>query len=204
MKKNTLKFRYATMGSGKSAEIISIIRNYDECGFKGLIFIPQKGLKDNEEGTVSSRNGYQASATILKDDDNIYSLVKKELDKNKDILYVIIDEAQFLSEEQVMQATDIVDYLEIDVLAYGLLTDSFMNYFPGSSMLDKWADTRQELTTVHRLCPVCGRKAIANARVVNGVVLKEGSQISLKDQDDDIKYIPLCRKCYKEGKWKKD
>lgn len=199
---SSLKFRYATMGSGKSAEIISIIRNYNECGFEGITFIPKKDLDSN--GEVSSRNGYKIKATPFEENDNIFEYVQKEVQSGKDIKYVIIDEAQFLTEEQVWQATDIVDYLNINVLTYGLLTDSFINYFPGSDLLIRVADTRQELTTVHRLCPVCGKKAVINARIVNDELIKEGEQLVIKNQDDNIQYIPLCRKCFKESKWKRD
>lgn len=199
---SSLKFRYATMGSGKSAEIISIIRNYNECGFEGITFIPKKDLDSN--GEVSSRNGYRVKATPFEEKDNLFEYVQKEVQSGKDIKYIIIDEAQFLTEEQVWQATDIVDYLDINVLAYGLLTDSFINYFPGSDLLIRVADTRQELTTVHRLCPVCGKKAVINARIVNDELIKEGEQLVIKNQNDNIQYIPLCRKCFKENKWKRD
>lgn len=199
---SSLKFRYATMGSGKSAEIISIIRNYNECGFEGITFIPRKDLDSN--GEVSSRNGYKIKATPFDEKDNIFEYVKKQVKFGKDVKYVIIDEAQFLTPEQVWQATDIVDYLDINVLAYGLLTDSFVNYFPGSDLLIRVADTRQELTTVHRLCPACGKKAVINARIVNGELIKEGEQVVIKNQDDEVKYIPLCRKCFKENKWKRN
>jgi thymidine kinase len=197
----TLKFRYATMGSGKSAEIISIIRNYEECGFDGLTLIPKIDVDSN--GEISSRNGYKVKAIIFDNNDNVLDLVKKEIESGRDIKYVIVDESQFLTEDQVWQLTDIVDYLKINVLAYGLLTDSFTNFFPGSDLLTRVADVRQELTTVHRLCPVCGKKAIINARVVNGEVIKEGEQVQIKNQDEVVHYIPLCRAHFKEGVWKR-
>lgn len=199
---SSLKFRYATMGSGKSAEIISIIRNYDECGFEGITFIPKKDLAS--DGVIASRNGYKAQATAFEENDNLFECTKKIIESGKNVKYVIVDEAQFLTPDQVWQITDIVDYLDINVLAYGLLTDSFANYFPGSDLLIRIADTRQELTTVHRLCPVCGKKAVINARIVNDKLIKEGEQFSIKNQNDNVKYIPICRKCFKEGKWKRD
>ena len=199
---SSLKFRYATMGSGKSAEIISIMRNYDECGFDGITLIPRKDIDSN--GEISSRNGYRAAATIFEETDNLFELINKEVTSGRDIKYVIVDEAQFLTTEQVWQVTDIVDYLDINVLAYGLLTDSFVNYFPGSDLLIRVADSRQELTTVHRLCPACGKKAVINARIVNGELIKEGEQVAIKNQNDNVQYIPVCRKCFKENKWKRD
>ena len=198
---SSLKFRYATMGSGKSAEIISIIRNYNECGFDGLTFIAAKDTASN--GEVSSRNGYKYEAIAFDEDENLFEYTLNEIKKGRVLKYIIVDEAQFLTTEQVWQITDIVDYLGINVLAYGLLTDSFLNYFPGSDLLIRIADSRQELTTVHRLCPVCGKKAVINARIVNGELVKEGEQFAIKNQDD-IKYIPICRKCFKENKWKRD
>ena len=153
---SSLKFRFATMGSGKSAEIISVVKNYDDCGLEGLKLIPRKGAKSKEE--ISSRNGYAIKAKIVENDENVFEFAKKEIESGKDIKYVIIDEAQFLTEEQVWQVTDIVDYLDIDVLAYGILTDSFTEFFPGSDLLMRVADSRQELT-VFKLCPVCGKKS---------------------------------------------
>ena len=198
---SSLKFRYATMGSGKSAEIISIVRNYDECGFEGITFIPQKDVDSN--GEVSSRNGYKIKATAFEEHDNLFEYTKKQIQSGKDIKYVIIDEAQFLTEEQVWQVTDIVDYLDIDVLAYGILTDSFTEFFPGSDLLMRVADSRQELT-VFKLCPVCGKKSVFNSRVVNDEMIKQGEQVAIKDENDNVKYITVCRRCYKENKWKRD
>lgn len=198
---STLKFRYATMGSGKSEEIISIRRNYDGCGFDGLTFIPKDDSAS--QGNVSSRNGRKIDAIPFAKTENLFEYTKNELEKGRNLKYVIIDEVQFLTEKQVWQLTDIVDYLDINVLAYGLLTDSFLDYFPGSDLLVRLADHRQELT-VHRMCPVCGKKAIINARIVNDELVKEGEQFVIKNQDKNIQYIPLCRKCYKKGKWKRD
>lgn len=198
---STLKYRFATMESGKSAEITSIRRNYDGCGFDGLTLIPEGDVAS--QGRVWSRNGCSVDAIPFEQTENLFEYTKNELEKGRNLKYVIIDEAQFLTEEQVWQLTDIVDYLDINVLAYGLLTDSFLDYFPGSDLLVRLADHRQELT-VHRMCPVCGKKAIINARIVNGELIKEGEQLAIKNQDANIKYIPLCRKCYKKGKWKRD
>ena len=198
---SSLKFRFATMGSGKSAEIISVVKNYDDCGLEGLKLIPRKGAKSKEE--ISSRNGYAIKAKIVENDENIFEFAKKEIESGKDIKYVIIDEAQFLTEEQVWQVTDIVDYLDIDVLAYGILTDSFTEFFPGSDLLMRVADSRQELP-VFKLCPGCGKKSVFNSRVVNGEMIKQGEQVAIKDENDNVKYITVCRRCYKENKWKRD
>ena len=105
---------------------------------------------------------------------------------------IIIDEAQFLTKDQVAFLVHIVDDLNIPVIAYGLRTDFQNNFFEGSLWLMAWADTIEEVKTI---C-WCGKKAICNARVFNGKVVKEGDQILL---GGNSQYISLCRKHWASG-----
>ena len=197
-----LRFRYATMESGKSAEILQVNYNYNKVGRKGLLLIPE--LDEVSNGEVSSRLGISAPAIKVKHSDNIYELVENKL-KKEDISYVILDEANFITVEQADQLGDIVDFLGIDVIAYGLLTDFTTSLFGGSARLVAIQDELEEIS-VKSICH-CGKKANCNARIVDGQIVKEGEQIVLDPKDGkkhEIEYIPLCRKCFKLGKWKKD
>lgn len=195
----SLTYRFATMGSGKSAEIISVFENYQENITDGLILIPQ--IDTASKGFVSSRNGKSIKATSFDKETDLFKLTSDLLENEVDINYVIVDEANFLTVEQAEQLGDIVDFLDISVMAYGLLTDFQTDSFPGSKRLYEISDIKEELTA-RRLCP-CGKKALFNARIVNGELVKEGEKIVIKGEEQDIKYIPLCRKCFKLGKWKK-
>lgn len=196
----SLTYRFATMGSGKSAEIISVKQNYDENRTKGLILIP--GIDTASKGKVKSRNGKSIKATSFDKNTNLFELAKELIETGKKIEYVIVDESNFLTVEQVEQLGDIVDFLNISVMAYGLLTDFQTDSFPGSKRLYEIADVKEELT-VRKLCH-CGKKAIFNSRVVNGALVSEGEKVVIKDAGQEVKYVPLCRKCFKLGKWKKD
>lgn len=190
-----LRYRYATMESGKSAEILQVNYNYNKIGKKGLLLIPDKDTTSN--GMISSRLGISAPATKIKETDNIFELVQEKL-KTEDISYLILDESNFITVEQADQLGDIVDYLGIDVLAYGLLTDFKTNLFGGSARLVAIQDELEEIS-VKSVCH-CGKKANFNARVVNGKIAKDGEQVLLDPKNgekQEVYYIPLCRKCYK-------
>lgn len=197
-----LRFRYATMESGKSAEILQVNYNYNKIGRKGLLLIPEIDKVSN--GEIASRLGISAPAIKIKPSDNIYKLVKDKL-KEDNISYVILDESNFITVEQADQLGDIVDFLGIDVLAYGLLTDFTTNLFDGSARLVAIQDELEEIS-VKSVCH-CGKKANFNARIIDGQIVKEGEQILLDPKDGEkheIQYIPLCRKCFKLEKWKSD
>lgn len=193
-----LRYRYATMESGKSAEILQVNYNYNKIGKKGLLLIPS--IDKVSDGNISSRLGISAPATKVSPTDNIYTLVESKL-KHQDIDYIIIDESNFITVEQADQLGDIVDFLEIDVIAYGLLTDFKTNLFDGAKRLIEIQDELKEIS-VKSICH-CGKKAIHNARITGNNITKEGEQIVLDPKDGlthTVEYIPLCRKCYKLNK----
>lgn len=195
-----LRFRYATMESGKSAEILQVNYNYNKIGRKGLLLIPDKDKTSN--GTISSRLGISAPALKIKQSDNIYEIVTQKL-KTENISYLILDESNFITKEQAYQLGDIVDFLNIDVLAYGLLTDFKTNLFEGTKALIEIQDELEEIS-VKSICH-CGKKANFNARIVNNKIAKDGEQVLLDPKNGekhDIYYLPLCRKCYKLEKIK--
>lgn len=187
-----LYFRYGAMGASKTANALMVEYNYIERNQKALLFKPSV---DNRSGAdiVKSRIGISKSARLIFKDTDVFKVVKKEVDKKIKINCIIVDEVQFLSKENIFQLSEIVDRLKIPVIAYGLRTDFKGELFEGSKWLFALADSIEEIKTV---C-FCGKKAIMNARIIEGKVLKTGEQIKIGGNES---YIALCRKHWKEGK----
>lgn len=177
-----LYFRYGAMGSSKTANAIMVQYNYIERGQKVLMLKP--GL-ENRDGarTVMSRVGMETECALIEELPNI-DVSRYDC--------VIVDEAQFLTKAQVRELVRIVDELNVPVIAYGLRTDFQNNFFEGSQWLMAWADTIEEVKTI---C-WCGKKAICNARVMNGKVVKEGEQVLL---GGNSQYVSLCRRHFNAG-----
>ena len=180
-----LYFRYGAMGSSKTANAIMVQYNYHERGQKALMLKPRLETRDGEM-TVRSRCGMSAPCRYVEELGEI---------SVEEYSCVIVDEAQFLTKEQVQQLVDIVDQKNIPVMAYGLRADFQGNLFEGSQYLMAWADTIEEVKTV---C-WCGKKATYNARICNGQVVKTGEQIMLGGNES---YVSLCRKHWAEGRLK--
>ncbi len=122
-------------------------------------------------------------------------LIEKNYDNKFDKILsaILIDEAQFLTEKQVKELSDITVILDIPVICFGLRTDFKGNLFPGSEALFRYANSLEELTTV---C-ICGKKALHNARLVNGRYVNDGDQVAI-DEKDNVTYISLCPEHYRE------
>ena len=178
-----LYFRYGAMGSSKTANAIMVQYNYEERGQKALMVKPALENRDGRR-IVASRSGLQAECVFIEE------LTLEEAAKYD---CIIVDEAQFLTKEQVQLLVDIVDCAGVPVICYGLRADFRGNLFEGSQWLLAWADSIEEIKTV---C-WCGRKATYNARLSNGRVIKEGEQVLLGGNES---YIALCRKHWAEGK----
>lgn len=195
-----LSFRYATMASGKSAEILQVDFNYKLQNFKGLLLIPS--IDTTSDGAIKSRLGISAPAFPIDTKTNIYELIVNKL-KDTEIEYVIVDESNFLTQKQCDELGDIVDFLNIDVLAYGILTDFKTQLFEGSKRLIEISDNIENIY-VRSICH-CGKKAVHNARIVNGKWAEDGAQTVIDKKDgnkNEVTYIPLCRKCFKLKKIK--
>ena len=153
-----------------------------------LILQPQVDMQadlDETSPSVSSRIGLHAKALQFGAGDNLYLHVSREIETGRNVHCVLIDEAQFLSKEQVWQLSDVVDDLDVPVLAYGLRTDFRGEPFPGSMYLLAWAEEISEIKTVCRT----GRKATMNARLdAQGNQVLEGEQIDIGHH-----YIALSR-----------
>ena len=177
-----LYFRYGAMGSSKTANAIMVQYNYEERGQHVLMVKPAMENRDGAR-TVMSRCGLKTECVYMEE------LPGMDLSP---YACIIIDEAQFLSKDQVAFLVHVVDDLNIPVIAYGLRTDFQNNFFEGSLWLMAWADTIEEVKTI---C-WCGKKATCNARVIDGKVAREGEQIVL---GGDESYVSLCRKHWRNG-----
>lgn len=192
-----LYFRYGAMGSSKSANILMVRYNYEERGQYAILLKPRTDDRDGEH-KIQSRIGLSAPAEYV--DDFLKEISKLWNGKETEYLYhgkkvnaILVDEAQFLSPEEVDALSDVVDFYEILVLCYGLRTDFLNHLFPGSRRLMEIADVIEEVPTV---C-WCGKRAQCNTRYSNGKIVREGAQIMLGSNES---YVALCRKHYKEGK----
>ncbi|MEF3303995.1 thymidine kinase [Paenibacillus sp. GYB003] len=179
-----LYFRYGAMNSGKSIEVLRTAHNYEEQGKRALLFTP--AIDDRfGVGAVTSRIGIKKEAVVITAKLDMFKLAERERPD-----CILVDEAQFLTEGQVKALCDIVDELDIPVIAYGLRADFQGKLFEGSYHLMALADKIEEVKTV---CWRCRRKATMNMRCKDGVPVFEGEQIMIGGNES---YLPVCRKCY--------
>lgn len=184
-----LYFYYSSMNAGKSTALLQSSYNYKERGMDTLVLAPM--LDDRYgSGKVTSRIGIAAEATVFRRDDDLYALVEG-LHNQEALHCVLIDEAQFLTREQVFELSEVTDKLNIPVLAYGLRTDFQGEPFEGSKYLLAWSDNLKELKAICH----CGSKATMVLRMDgDGNAVTEGSQVEIGGND---RYISMCRKHFK-------
>ena len=185
-----LYFYYSSMNAGKSTALLQSSYNYKERGMRTLVLAPD--LDDRYgSGKVTSRIGIEAEAVTFQPDDDLFSVVESAC-KPDPLNCVLIDEAQFLTKEQVFQLSDVTDELNIPVLAYGLRTDFRGEPFEGSKYLLSWSDNLKEIKAICH----CGSKATMVVRFdESGAAIREGSQIEIGGND---RYVSMCRKHFKE------
>lgn len=182
-----LYFRYGAMGCGKTAQLLQVAFNYQEKGMKAIVMKPKIDTKAGDK--LYTRIGLERDIDYLIDNnESIYEIVNNRF-KNCDC--ILIDEAQFLTKEQVDNLMQVVVKLDIPVLCYGLRTNFLTEGFTGSSRLLEIAHTIEELKTICQ----CGKKALYNARFVNNKIVKEGETIVI-DNNPNVKYVAMCPSCY--------
>ena len=181
-----LHFVYSTMNAGKSIELLKTAHNYEECGKSVLLLTPEVDIRGGV-GVIESRIGLKRNAIPINGETDLWKIATEH---SPDC--VLIDEAQFLSKEHVVQLVRVADEADITVMCFGLKSDFRGEQFEGSYYLMVYADKIEELKTI---C-WCGRKAIFNARVRDGELIRSGKQIEIGGNES---YIPLCRKHYMEG-----
>jgi thymidine kinase len=188
------------MDCGKSTLALQTDHNHSSRGRSGIVFTR---LDRAGESVLSSRLGLEVPAVEVDEELDIRSLVVERLSAGARIDYLICDEAQFYTEEQVDQLAGIVDDLGIDIYAFGIMTDFRTRLFPGSARLVELSD-RVQVLQVEALC-WCGARAIHNARTVHGEMVVEGSQVLVGDttaspdpeSPDAVSYEVLCRTHYR-------
>lgn len=188
-----LYFKHAPMESGKSALLLIEAYNFEK---RGIGFLCMKPSIDNREDTekICSRIGIEKECFSIQYNYDIYSIIKEivQKKKGKQLQWILVDESQFLTTEQVEQLRAIVDDFDINVLCYGLRTDFQTHLFEGSKRLFELADDIDEM----KISCSCGRKAIFNARFNEyGELITSGEQILIGGED---KYKPMCSKCYRK------
>jgi thymidine kinase len=189
-----LYFSYAAMNAGKSTLLLQAAYNYRERGMRPLLYTSALYAEDGV-GLISSRIGIAEPAELYSSDDDLYQAVRDHMDEAK-VDCVFVDEAQFLTPDQVWQLARVSDRLKIPVMCFGLRTDFRGKLFPGSMQLLAIADVLREIRTI---CE-CGAKATMVVRQdISGRVLTDGEQVSIEKSV----YISLCRKHWEEavGRW---
>ena len=186
-----LYFYYSSMNAGKSTALLQSSYNYRERGMNTLVLAPD--LDDRYGvGKVTSRIGLETNATTFRSDDDLFKLIS-EHDQASPLHCVLVDEAQFLTKEQVYQLGEVTDELNVPVLTYGIRTDFQGEPFEGSKYLLAWADNLKELKAI---C-FCGGKATMVIRLgEDGNAITQGSQVEIGGND---RYVSMCRKHFKEN-----
>ena len=180
-------FYYGVMGSSKTANALMNRFSWEDKGKKVALLKPSIDTRDGVD-IVKSRAGLMAKAILVYPNSTIREVLPNPVEEYDNI---IVDEAQFLSKEQVDELRDIADNGTF-VMCYGLKSDFMGNLFEGSKRILEMADSLREIVT---MCP-CGKKAIMNARYSGNKILYEGEQVVVGGNES---YIALCHRCYKKG-----
>ncbi|MCZ7861456.1 thymidine kinase [Agrobacterium salinitolerans] len=187
-----LHFNYSVMNAGKSAQLLLVRHNYIENGGKVLLFTSAKDDRSGV-GKVSSRVGIEAEAYPLTSEENIFNIVE-ESHAESDVTAVLIDEVQFMTPEQVVQMSDIADYLDIPVMAYGLKNNAFGKLF--SPAIEEMLALANEFNLIKTVCH-CGSKATMILKYnPDGSIVRNGEVV---ETGGEGRYISVCRPHWKEG-----
>ena len=185
-----LYFKYGAMGSSKTAQALITKYNYEENDLSVWLIKPSADTRDGQQ-ILRSRIGLEAMVEVIPPEMDIYDRFRETKRGSCDV--IIVDECQFLTEEQIDQLRTIVNDENIPVMCFGLRTDFQTRLFPGSRRLMEVADSILEIKTI---CD-CGAKATVNARIDgSGHIITEGAQVVLGGNDS---YLAMCHKCYIRG-----
>lgn len=184
-----LYFRYGAMNCGKTTVLLQVAHNYEERGMNVLILKPKVDTKGDD--TIVTRIGLSRKVDhLIEKNENLKDYLNSI---SKDIVCILVDEAQFLTRDQVDELFMFTKFKDIPVICYGLRNDFKSMAFPGSLRLFEVADVLEELITICR----CGKRAKFNGRIVNGKFASSGEQVAI-DGKDNIEYESLCGKCFLE------
>ncbi|WP_171176141.1 thymidine kinase [Ruegeria sp. HKCCD8929] len=186
-----LYFNYSTMNAGKSTVLLQASHNYRERGMDTYLMTAAIDGRAGQ-GRIASRIGIGAEADTFRPQDDVFDMIEQRLAQGP-VACVFVDEAQFLSDEQVWQLARAVDDLNVPVLAYGLRVDFQGRLFPGSATLLALADEMREVRTICK----CGRKATMVIRQDEaGNAITEGAQVQIGGNET---YVSLCRRHWREA-----
>lgn len=186
-----LYFNYSTMNAGKSTVLLQASHNYIERGMQTYLLTAQFDNRAGE-GRIASRIGIGAEADTFAPGEDLYAKLEKRL-ADGPCACAFVDEAQFLTPEQVWQLARAVDDLSIPVMCYGLRVDFQGKLFPGSAALLALADEMREVRTICH----CGKKATMVVRKdAEGNVLTDGDQVAIGGNE---RYVSLCRRHWREA-----
>ena len=186
-----LYFHFSTMNAGKSTVLLQAAHNYRERGMVPYLLTAQFDNRAGE-GRIASRIGIGQAADTFNPDDDLFARIEKRQAEGP-VACVFIDEAQFLSKEQVWQLARAVDDLDVPIMCYGLRVDFRGELFPGSATLLTLADEMREVRTICH----CGKKAtMVVRRDAEGRALSEGAQVQIGGNET---YVSLCRKHWREA-----
>lgn len=187
-----LYFNYSTMNAGKSTLLLQASYNYIERGMQTYLLTANFDDRAGDVGIIGSRIGIEAKADIYDQTTDIFEIIQDRLAQGP-CACVLVDEAQWLTREQVWQIARAVDDLGIPVMCYGLRVDFRGELFPGSAALLALADEMREVRTICH----CGRKATMVIRTdADGHALTEGAQIEVGGNE---RYVSLCRRHFREA-----
>ncbi|TXI03398.1 MAG: thymidine kinase [Pseudorhodobacter sp.] len=186
-----LYFNYSTMNAGKSTLLLQASHNYREGGMDTYLITAQFDNRAGE-GQIASRIGIGETADTFAADEDLFEKLKARFERGR-VACVFIDEAQFLSKDQVWQLARAVDDLGVPVMAYGLRVDFQGNLFPGSAALLAWADEMREVRTICH----CGKKATMVVRKgPDGRPMKDGDQVVIGGNET---YQSMCRRHWRQA-----
>lgn len=186
-----LYFRYGAMNSGKSSILMQVAHNYNENNKNVVIIKSSVDTKGNDY--LEARIGLKRKVDVLLDKDKS---LKDYFDLwiINNISCILVDEAQFLSTSQVDELWYVSKFLDIPVICYGIRTNFKSELFEGSKRLMEVSDELEELVTICQ----CGKKARFNARFIDGKFDYNGEEIVIDGKNSNVKYVPMCGKCYIE------
>lgn len=189
-----LYFRYGTMGSAKTALLLTTAYNFEERGMSYLCFKPSIDTRE-KKNVIRSRIGIERECSWIYRDTDMYEMISTMVaERRPHPEWILVDEAQFLTADQVDQLARVVDTFGINVICYGLRTDFRTCLFEGSRRLFEISDTIDEIKSTCN----CGRKTIVNARIDGrGNIITEGEQVEIGGND---RYMSVCRNCWRNKK----
>ena len=186
-----LYFHYSTMNAGKSTVLLQAALNYRERGMEPYLLTAQMDHRAGA-GRIASRIGIGAQADVFSDTDDLFARLEARL-AEAPVACVFVDEAQFLTEDQVWQLARVVDDLNLPVMCYGLRVDFLGKLFPGSATLLALADEMREVRTICH----CGKKAtMVIRRDSDGRAQSDGAQVQIGGNDT---YVSLCRRHWRDA-----